>query len=105
MPDTTDLLGLAIDKNPVDFADMFNQIVRQKAVDALENKRIELAQSIYTGPEDDVDFDEDDFDGFDDDDDDDDDEDSEDLVDLDSLDIDLEDLELELTKGNSDEDD
>jgi hypothetical protein len=103
MPDTTDLLGLAIDKNPVDFADMFDQIIRQKAVDALENKRIELAQSIYAGPEDDVDFDDDD-DFLDNDED----ADVEDLdlddLDLDDLDIDLEDLELG-NEDNSYEDD
>ena len=67
MPTTTDLLGLAIDKNPVDFADTFNQIMMQKAHDALENKRVELAQSIYGEQDSDldddaVDFDDDDMD-------------------------------------------
>ena len=67
MPTTTDLLGLAIDKNPVDFADTFNQIMMQKAHDALENRRVEVAQSIYGEDsaelEDDaVEFDDDDID-------------------------------------------
>lgn len=93
MPTTTDLLGLAIDKNPVDFADQFNQIMMQKAADALEAKKVELAQSIYgEAPEmddddDAVDFDDDDIDLSDDDDDLD--------LDLDDLDIDLDDLDLE----------
>jgi len=104
MPDTTDLLGLAIDKNPVDFADMFDQILRQKAADALENKRIELAQSIYTGPEDDVDFDDEDFDDIDDEGDDDVEDLDLDNLNLDDLDIDLEDLDLD-NRGDSDEDD
>lgn len=91
MPTTTDLLGLAIDKNPVDFADTFNQIMMQKAHDALENKRVELAQSIYGEQDSDLD---DDAVDFDDDDMDIDDEDDLDL-DLDDLDIDLDDLDLE----------
>lgn len=47
MPTTTDLIGLAIDKNPVDFADMFNQLIMQKASDAIENHRQQLAADIY----------------------------------------------------------
>ena len=79
MPDTTDLLGLAIDKNPVDFADAFDAILRDKAITALENKKIELAQSIYGEPEDTDDFDDVDFD----------------IDDLDDLDLDLDDLDLD----------
>lgn len=100
MPTTTDLIGLAIDKNPVDFASTFAEIIQQKQEDALAAKKIELAQSIYGSPEDtddDLDFDEDDFDTEDDDYDDDagEDEDLEDL-DLDDLDLDLDDLDLDL---------
>ena len=82
MPDTTDLLGLAIDKNPVDFADAFDAILRDKAITALENKKIELAQSIYgeaDDTDDTVDIDDIDFDD-----------------DLDDLDLDLDDLDLDL---------
>lgn len=97
MADITDLLGNAIDKNPIDFADAFNQIMQQKQVDALEAKKIELAQSMYSAPdevedEDDFDFTEDDFDDSDVDDELDIDLDD---LDLDDLDIDLEDLDLE----------
>jgi len=62
MPTTNDLIGLAIDKNPVDFADAFNNLMMQKAVDAVELRSIELAQSVYgseAGPE------EDEFEDFD----------------------------------------
>ena len=83
MPDTTDLLGFAIDKNPVDFASTFDELIRQKASIALENKKTELAQSIYGTPEedldDDLDLDDVDLEDFD----------------LDDFDIDLEDLDLE----------
>ena len=99
MPTTDDLLGLAIDKNPVDFADTFNQIMMQKAQDAVEAKRIELAQAIYgeegEPDEDDLDIDdvgEDEFDADDDTDDLDDDDLDFDVDDLDLDDIDLEDL-------------
>lgn len=100
MPDTTDLLGLAIDKNPVDFADAFNAIIRDKAITALENKKIELARGIYGEPEDsdDIDFDDDDIDDveFDDD--------SEDL-DLDLDDLDLDDLDLDLDSDEGTDED
>lgn len=91
MPTTTDLLGLAIDKNPVDFADQFNQIMMAKAADAVEVKRIELAQSIYGDEASDEDFDADD--NADDTDDDFADDDMD--LDLDDLDLDLDDLDLE----------
>jgi len=93
MPDTTDLLSLAIDKNPVDFASAFDEILRGKAIAALENKKIELAQDIYGEAEDpdsefDIDFD-DDLDDLD--------------IDLD--DVDLDDLDLDLDDEGTDEND
>ena len=88
MPTTNDLIGLAIDKNPVDFADAFNNLMMQKAVDAVELRSIELAQSVYgseAGPE------EDEFEDFDttegDDDDADLDVEFDDNLDLDDLDL------------------
>lgn len=47
MPSTTDLLAHAVGKNPVDFADTFDTLVRQRALEALDAKKIELAHSIY----------------------------------------------------------
>lgn len=102
MPETIDLVGQAIEKNPVDFKDTFDQLMRQRIVDSLENKKIELAQSIYGMPEtddaddlDDIDdVGDDDFDVDADEDDVDDDLDFDDL-DLDDLDIDLDELDLE----------
>lgn len=97
MPTTTDLIGLAIDKNPVDFATTFDEILQAKRDEALEAKKLELAQSVYGSPEEDVDDDDFDFDDedFEDVGDDDEDEDLEDL-DLDDLDLDLDDLDLDL---------
>lgn len=94
MPTTADLIGLAIDKNPVDFASTFDEIIKQKQEAALEAKKIEMAQSIYGEPEDDLDDDDFDFES-DDEDFDDGDVDDEDL-DLDDLDLDLDDLDLDL---------
>lgn len=88
MPTTNDLIGLAIDKNPVDFADTFNNLMMQKAVDAVELRSIELAQSVYgsdAGPE------EDEFEDFDT-------TEGDDDVDLDvefDDDLDLDDLDIE----------
>lgn len=91
MTDTTDLIGLAIDKNPVDFADAIDTILRSKAADALEAKKIELAQSIYGGEEvEDAndDISDDDIDVND--------------LDLDDIDLDLDDLDLETEDGTDD---
>jgi hypothetical protein len=93
MTDTTDLIGLAINKNPVDFADTLDTLLRQKAVDVIANKKIELAQGIYDeGQPEDTDVDDDDSDVDIDD------------LDLDDIDLDLDDLDLE-TKDGTDEDD
>jgi hypothetical protein len=90
MTDTTDLIGLAIDKNPVDFADALDTLLRQKAMDELETHKIELAQSIYgEDPEDNFNDDDSDLDI--------------DNLDLDDIDLDLDDLDLE-TKDGTDED-
>jgi hypothetical protein len=87
MTDTTDLIGLSIDKNPVDFADVLDTLLRQKAVDALENKKIELANSIYgETPEEDNETDNDDTVDIDD-------------LDLDDIDLDLDDLDLDIEDG------
>jgi hypothetical protein len=51
MADVKDLLGLAIDSNPVSFADMLNNILQDKAMEAVSLKRIEVAQSMYDGPD------------------------------------------------------
>lgn len=93
MPETNDLLGLAIDKNPVDFADVFDKLVREKAMAALDAKRVEYAQSIYGGDDDVVgDEDEGELEDIDIDD-----------LDLDDIDLDLEDLEGIDNEGNTDE--
>lgn len=93
MTDTTDLIGLAIDKNPVDFADALDTLLRQKAADALADKKVELANSIYgEDPEEDTDINDDDDSAVD----------IADL-DLDDIDLDLDDLDLE-TKDGTDED-
>lgn len=86
MADVKDLLGLAIDSNPVDFTDTLNDILQDKALQAIEAKRVEVAQSMYDGPDEsqedeyDVPLPEDDVDDLD-------------LDDLDLDDLDLEDLD------------
>jgi hypothetical protein len=95
MPTTTDLIGLAIDKNPIDFTDALNQIMMQKAVERLDDYKVDLAKSLYGAPEDDE-SDDSDFDDV---------EDSDDIdVDLDNYDdLDLDDIDLEdLTDGDDD---
>ena len=99
MPDVTDLLGHAIDKSPVDFADAFDQLMRARAADAIENQRTMLSQSIYAqddnDPEDDsVDTDDDSDEYYDDEDNSGVDLDFED-EDLDLDNIDLDDLDLD----------
>ncbi len=86
MPTTTDLIGLAIEKNPVEFASAIDDILRQKQEAALEATKIELAKSVYGNEdpiedEDEIDFDSDDT--------------ADDITYDDDLDIDLEDLDLD----------
>jgi hypothetical protein len=86
MADVKDLLGLAIDSNPVDFTDTLNDILQDKALQAIAAKRVDVAQSMYDGPDEsqedeyDVPLPEDDVDDLD-------------LDDLDLDDLDLEDLD------------
>ena len=89
MPTTTDLIGLAIDKNPIDFADAFDAIMKQKAVERLDDYKVDLAKTLYGEPEVDQD---DQSDEFDFDTDETDDIDVSDFDDIDLDDIDIEDL-------------
>jgi hypothetical protein len=99
MPEVNDLVGLALEKNPVDFTAAVDEILRSKAIDAIEAKKIELAQSIYGSSEDDDTF-EDEVQDYDADDDFDidnlDDEDIDFDIDLDDIDLDdLEDIDTD----------
>lgn len=85
MSDVTDLLKNAIDKSPVEFADTFDQLMRMKAVEAIENHRDVLAQSIYSSNEEDEGPGQDDTEDYFDDED----------NDLDLDDLDLDDLDLD----------
>jgi hypothetical protein len=83
MADVKDLLGLAIDSNPVSFADMLNGILQDKAMEAVSLKRVEVAQNMYDGPDESQ---EDEYDLPIDD---------ENEIDVDLDDLDLDDLDLE----------
>lgn len=70
MSDLNDLLSHVINKEPIEFSNTLSDIFQQKVQDALEVRKIEIAQSIYGNatPEDveeedfDVDLDIDDLD-------------------------------------------
>jgi hypothetical protein len=103
MSDVTDLLTHAVNKSPVEFADAFNDLMQQKARDAVEAHRVTLAQSIYNSADEDEDEDVVDNEDIPDDDDTED-YDGVDDLDLDDLaDIDLDDLDLDNEDG-TDED-
>jgi hypothetical protein len=96
MSDVSDLLTHAVNKSPVEFADAFNDLMQQKARDAIEAHRVTLAQSIYSAADE----------GDEDDEVDDDDEFSLDLDEIDLEDLDLEDIDLDDTtdEDTTDED-
>ena len=50
MASVKDLLQNAISDNAVGFAEIFSQIMDEKIPEAIEAKRIEIAQSIYGSP-------------------------------------------------------
>jgi hypothetical protein len=78
MPNIEDLIDSGLDQQPTKFASAFNDIMGQKALEALDSMRTGIAQSIYAGeeeedlePEDqeddlDSDIDDDEFDDVDD---------------------------------------
>ncbi len=45
----TDLLRYSYEEKPVDFAHAFNELIGDKLIDAIHNKKIEVAQRIYSG--------------------------------------------------------
>jgi hypothetical protein len=92
MTTLTDLLGSAIEKKPVDFAAQFNELVAQRAAQAVADRKIELAQSIYATDADNAEPEEDELDIDD--------------IDMDDLDIDadLDDLNLDQEDDVDDED-
>lgn len=94
MADTTDLVGFAVEKSPVDFADTLNQLLSQKAQERVEAHRVTLAQTVYGEAEPETDDDEVDLDDVGDDEFDFSEDELDDLDD-DDLDLDLEDLDLE----------
>lgn len=51
MTDVSDLINAVIEKNPVEFDSIFNDLMYQRAVEALEYKKLEVAQKIYGGDE------------------------------------------------------
>jgi hypothetical protein len=104
MSTTLEMLGLAIDKNPVDFAAVADQLLRAKSVDALEARKIELAQSIYGMAEDEVEDDDAVDTEFDSPEDESDETDDAEDLDIDLEDFDLEDLDLDIDLEDIDDD-
>jgi hypothetical protein len=59
MVDTIDLFNQAMEKQPVDFAATFDQLMRQKAQMAVASYREEMAQNIYNDEENEINYDDD----------------------------------------------
>lgn len=54
MPDKYDidnLLSTVVDSKPVEFSKSFNDIIVSKITDAVNDKKIEIAQNMFTTPE------------------------------------------------------
>lgn len=51
MSDINDLIKSSIEKSPVDFSSALDDILNQKAQEAIEVRRIEIAQGLYGEPE------------------------------------------------------
>lgn len=77
MPNIEDLIDSGLDQQPTKFASVFNDIMGEKALEALDAMRTGIAQSIYAGEEEDLepedqdddlddDIDDDEFDDVDD---------------------------------------
>jgi len=44
-----DLISLAYDQKPIDFQNTFDQLIKDKLVDAIDNKKIEMAKTMFGG--------------------------------------------------------
>lgn len=47
----SDLVISAIEKKPVEFEDAFNNIIVDRISDAVENRKMEIAQTMFNEPE------------------------------------------------------
>ena len=88
MPNIEDLIDSGLDQQPTKFASVFNDIMGQKALEALDSMRTGIAQSIYAGEEEDLEPEdqEDDLDS---------DIDDDEFDDIDDLDLEDEDLQFD----------
>lgn len=48
MPTTADLINYAFEQQPTKFSDTFQEIIGQKAADAIEKLRVDVAQSMFS---------------------------------------------------------
>lgn len=48
MADIKDLLDFAVNKKPVEFQSAFNDIMSERISDAIETRKVEIAQSLYS---------------------------------------------------------
>ena len=46
-----DLISTSLEQKPIDFADVFNNLLAPKLQTAIENKKAEIAQSMFKAPE------------------------------------------------------
>lgn len=88
MPNIEDLIDSGLDQQPTKFASVFNDIMGQKALEALDGMRTGIAQSIYAGDEEDLEP-EDQEDNLDDE------IDEDEFDDVDDLDLEDEDLQID----------
>jgi len=86
MADIDDLINFSMNQQPTKFASAFDEIMGQKATDAIDDMRIAVAQNMFSAEEDDA-FDE------------------EDLEDLDLEDEDFEDIEWDEEEFEIDDED
>ena len=54
MDNVSDLIALAYDQKPLEFQTTFSNAIADRLVQAIDNKKIEVAQSMFQQPEPDV---------------------------------------------------
>lgn len=52
MSNINDLLNSVVDKNPIEFGNAFDDLMRERTLNAIASRKIELAQSVYGTNED-----------------------------------------------------
>jgi hypothetical protein len=48
----SDLVSLSYDQKPIEFQNAFDSLIKDRMADAIADKKLEIAQTVFSGPDD-----------------------------------------------------